>query len=65
MKRTVTLLVLAAVIISCIGVISAAVYGSGKTVNLVRDGEAVYSIIYSDFWIHNSDHLEIVEFLRD
>ncbi|MBO4220387.1 MAG: DUF4838 domain-containing protein [Clostridia bacterium] len=65
MKRTVTLLVLAAVIISCIGVISAAVDGSGKTVDLVKDGKAVYSIVYSDFWIHNSDHLEIVEFLRD
>ncbi|MBP5237039.1 MAG: DUF4838 domain-containing protein [Clostridia bacterium] len=65
MKKAVTLLALAALIISCIGVISSAAGGSGKTADLVKDGEAVYSIVYSDFWIHNSDHLEIVEFLRD
>ena len=65
MKKLITILSIAAVILSCVGIIASAV-GEGETLEIVKDGEPVYSIVYSEFWTHtNSMNLEEVERFRD
>ena len=50
MKKLIALMSIAAVIVSCIGVLAFAVGGNGNTADIINDGEAVYSIVFPGLW---------------
>ena len=62
MKKLIALMSIAAVIVSCIGVLAFAVGESEKTADIIKDGEAVYSIVYSGLWRKQADTEEFSDY---
>ena len=50
MKKLIALMSIAAVIVSCIGVLAFAVGGNANMAEIIKDGEAVYSIVFPGLW---------------
>ena len=66
MKKVVSIFTLIALVISCIGIVSFATKETEKNVDIVKDGQSIYSITYSGFWTNeDGSRLEPVEGLRD
>ena len=62
MKKFIALMSIAAVIVSCIGVLAFAVGEKGETADIIKDGEAVYSIVYSGLWRKQADTEEFSDY---
>ncbi len=66
MKKLIVFLSIAAVIVSCVGILAFASMDAERTVEIVKDGEAEYGITYSGFWTQSSSsRLEVPEAFRD
>ena len=67
MRKSIILISAAVLAALCIGVISAAVDTAASRTEIVKDGESLYSVTYSKFWIHNNinDNYLQVELLAD
>ena len=64
MKKIILILTVVALIISCIGVVAFATKENDKTVDIIKDGQAEYSITYSGLWGRNQQ-LEPINGLKE
>ena len=58
MKKFISLVTLAALLISCVGIVYSAT--EEDKVDLVKDGNVLYSITYSGMWTLNNDENQAV-----
>lgn len=64
MKKIISLITLAALLISCVGIVYSAL--EEDKVDLVKDGQVLYSITYSGMWtLNNNENLAVAEGFRD
>ena len=64
MKKIISLITLAALIISCVGIVHSAL--EEDKVDLVKDGQVLYSITYSGMWtLNNSENEAVVNGFKD
>ncbi len=64
MKKFISIITLAALLISCVGIVHSAT--EEDKVDFVKDGEVLYSITYSGMWtLNNSETQAVVDGFRD
>ena len=65
MKKLIAMLSIAAAVLSCAAIIAYAVGNNGGSIELIKDGEAVYSLVYSSLWNKPKDVEDVRKFASD